>query len=184
MTMACHLAKHYASVWGQEGKAVSFSNGPTRDLPCDFQVLEYSPKSNRRMWTYATAGMSKIIAPNPIELHMFSKEKSEAVVELLYATAHFHATGAHLGLWHTVNFGRPWQNRSMCNFGLISLPYLDGPSLENLEIRDHLLVKCFWLIPITESELQLKKQMGIEALESLFEKRQFDFADPRRKSVC
>jgi hypothetical protein len=83
------------------------------------------------MWTYATSGMSRPGDATPLELHLFSPERSEQLVELLMAIAHYHRTGSTLGLGASVNFGRPWLSGSDCSFGLISLPYLDGPALEN-----------------------------------------------------
>jgi hypothetical protein len=79
-----------------------------------------------------------------------------------------------------VNFGEPVLPGSLCTQGLISLPYLDGPSLEWLaEPR----VRFLWLIPITGREVAFKKKFGTEALEEQFEKRQFDLLNPHRDSV-
>ena len=122
------------------------------------------------MWTYATCGMSARICENALEIHLFSPVQAEELVELLTAVVHYHCTGAPLGLGHTVNFGRPWLAGSRCSFGLVSLPYLDGPDLEAM--RDPALeweVRCLWLIPITGRELQFKKERGLEALEDLFQ---------------
>lgn len=104
------------------------------------------------------------------------------MVELLYFTAHYHRTGAELGLWHTVNFGRPWLVGSNCQYGFISLPYLDGPSLENLQ-TEHSVAKFYWLIPVTSAEVEYKKMNGIEALEGRFERWKLDYANPLRKST-
>jgi hypothetical protein len=136
------------------------------------------------MWTYATCGMSAGIDENPIELHLFSPVQAEELVELLTVVAHYHRRGARLGLGHTVNFGRPWLPGSRCSFGLISLPYLDGPDLEvargsafGCEVR------CLWLIPITAREVQFKKQRGLEALENLFQAAGIDYVDPHRPDL-
>ena len=89
-----------------------------------------------------------------------------------------------MGLGHTVNFGRTWLDRSACEFGLISLPYLDGTELEEFRpSQSSQFVKCLWLVPITQSERDYKKSHGAEALESIFEKSQFDYLDPLRQSV-
>ncbi len=68
-------------------------------------------------------------------------------------------------------------------YGLISLPYLDGPGLENLETADG-TVKFYWLIPITKAERDFATLNGLNALEELFEKSSFNYLDPRRKSVA
>ena len=66
--------------------------------------------------------------------------------------------------------------------GLISLPYLDGPSLEWLDI-DGIKTQFLWLIPITKQEMDYKKKNGIEALEEKFDDSSFNYSNPHRKSV-
>lgn len=134
------------------------------------------------MWTYATCGMSALIPSVPIELHLFSPFATNSHVELLTAIVHYHLTGAALNLGHTVNFGRPWLPESQCEFGLISLPYLDGPGLEQLTLDDK-TINFAWLIPITESEVKFKKSNGLEALEHEFEQANFNYIDPKRSGV-
>jgi hypothetical protein len=107
-------------------------------------------------------------------------ELKDAIVEILTAVSHYHRTGTPLGLGHSVNFGKPWVAGSACTHGLISLPYLDGPSLEWLANPE---VRFLWMIPITDAEVQFKKRHGMEALEQRFEEAQFDFLDPFRASV-
>jgi hypothetical protein len=126
--------------------------------------------------------MSQPNDPKPVELHMFSPSASTDIVELLVVTAHFHRTGERLALGHTVNFGRPWLEESQSEYGLISLPYLDGPALENIEIGEQ-TVKAYWLIPITAAEVAFKKAHGLDVLEEVFETKNFDYADPNRASV-
>ncbi len=135
------------------------------------------------MWTYATIGMSLDDDERPIELHMFSQEQSEEIVELLFATAHFHATGERLDLGHTVNFGRPWMDNSLCDHGLITLPYLDGPAVENFQV-DGIWAKCYWLVPVTRAEVLFKAKWGVEKLEEVFESSNFNYADPKRPSLA
>lgn len=177
------VARHYEKVWGIKGRDVGFVGGPIEDLPEGFKILEFEPHGDRKMWTYATCGMSSPDDATPLELHMFSPKKSGEPVEVLVATAHYHRTGNSLGLGHSVNFGKPWIDASPCEYGLISLPYLDGPRLENLEVRNG-IVKCFWLVPITKTEVEFKKEYGLEALEERFEEKQFNYLDPMREAVC
>lgn len=113
---------------------------------------------------------------------MFSPWESDEVVELLVATAHYHRTAAKLSLGHSVNFGRPWIGTSKSEYGLVSLPYLDGPSLENLK-ADSKELKFYWLIPVTFSEVEFKKRNGLESLEELFDRAGFDFLNPERSAV-
>ena len=113
---------------------------------------------------------------------MFSPLESAEIVELLFMTAHYHRTGSHLGLGHTVNFGKPWLDASICDHGLISLPYLDGPKLENLKVG-FVQVKFLWLIPVTKEEVSFKKKHGLDALEEQFDLAKLDYASPNRQSV-
>lgn len=128
--------------------------------------------------------MSQLTDPpeDRLELHLFAPPQGEVacLTEILTATAHYHRTGSRLGLEHSVNFGQPWLPGSKCTFGLISLPYLDGPDLERLEKPS---VRFLWLIPVTENEVAYKKKHGMEALEELFERAQFNYLDPLRPSV-
>jgi hypothetical protein len=119
---------------------------------------------------------------NPIELHLFSPEESEGLVELLTAVAHYHLTGEYLDLGHTVNLGRPWLPGSACDRAYVSLPYLDGPRLEWMEAQSR-KVRFLWLVPITERELQMIRENGVEALEKRFETTNFNVLDPRRSGV-
>lgn len=134
------------------------------------------------MWTYATQCMSQPEDKERLELHMFSDDRHDEIVELLVATSHYHRTGARLGLGDTVNFGRPWLPNSLCDHGLISLPYLDGPTLERLD-DNGTKTRFLWLIPITKGEVEFARANGVEALESRFQKLKLNYLDPKRPAV-
>ena len=187
MTDASHkerVISHYESCWAARGTEVPPPEGRRHELPADFTVLEFAPRDDRRMWTYATCCMSQPTDSRPLELHIFSPYQSAEPVEILTAVAHYHRTGSPLDLGHTVNFGKPWINESECEYGLISLPYLDGPKLENLTLPDGTVVKFYWLIPVTRQEVEYKKAHGLDALEERFEEAGFNYLDPHRPSVC
>ena len=152
------------------------------ELPVQFRVLLFAPSPGRNAWTYATECMSMRHDANPIELHMLAPEPNDGIVELLAVTAHYHRTETWLGLGHSVNFGRPWWDRSSCDHGLISLPYLDGPKLEWL-VADEFRARFLWLIPITSSEVEFKRTQGLEKLERRFEQMGLDYLNPVRPSV-
>lgn len=76
----------------------------------------------------------------------------------------------------------PWYIGSECTFGFISLPYFNGSDLEVFN-DDKNITNFYWLIPITEKERDFKKLNGVEALEDLFEKNNFNYLDPFRKSL-
>lgn len=178
------IIAHYESVWGNKANIKHLRLGPFRDLPVNFCILEFPPTPKRNMWTYATCCMSQINDALPIELHMFSSIQTDEIVELLTAVAHYHRTGIYLNLNHTVNFGKPWQDASKCDHGFISLPYLDGPDLEDMVLKElNLLIKFYWLVPVTSYEVDYAKQCGVNALEQKFESAGFNYLDIHRKSV-
>lgn len=178
------IRDHYETVWSNRANILRWKEGPADQLPDTFRVLEFSPNSSRQMWTYCTCCMSQPKDTRPVELHLFSKLRCELHVELLTAIAHYHSTGNEVGLGDTVNFGRPWLPHSECQYGLISLPYLDGPKLEKLEIEKlNMMVRFLWLVPITKGEVEFKKLRGTETLEQKLEDAGIDYLDPKRKSV-
>ena len=184
MTHSDEIKSHYSEKWANVPVARRWHHGPISELPLCFCVLEFAPTIARGMWAYATCCMSQPSDSTPIELHLFSPAQCELHVELLTAIAHYHRTGRSLGLGHTVNFGRPWMAGSQCEYGLISRPYLDGPSLEQLRTRPAgQVVRCLWLVPITERERNYKRTNGLEALEQVLEQSKFDYLDPVRTSV-
>jgi len=182
VTRAEVVIRHYEAAWGRIHARESWLPGPKEGLPKDFFVATFAPSEKRNAWTYATVGMSRPGDPYPIELHLLSSEPDQSHVELLTVVAHYHRTGAPLGVGHSVNFGRPWLLDSACDRGLISLPYLDGPAIEELRI-DEAIVRCLWVLPITPAELQFKVTHGLEELERRFEAAGFNYLDPRRASV-
>jgi hypothetical protein len=184
MSLQHSIIEHYISNWQTEPNVYLYDKGPIQKLPFDFRVLEFPPTSARDYWIYSTCCMSQPSDVKPIELHILSSHQSKDLIELLTSLAYYHRTTSILGLNHTVNFGRPWQDNSNCSHGFISLPYLDGPKLENLYIIElSKTVKFYWIIPITEMELEFKKKYGVEALEKLFEESQINFLDEIRESL-
>lgn len=176
------IRSHYEKSWGKAEGVSPFDQGPVSELPAGFEVLIFPPRSERSMWTYATVGMAQPGDEDPIELHLFSPDRSEAITEILYAVAHYHRTGTLLGLGDSVNFGRPWLPEATCDHGLISLPYLDGPVLEVGAIGGD-TIHFYWLVPITAAEKAYKARHGLEALETRFEEGALDYLNPARRSM-
>jgi hypothetical protein len=177
------VINHYEQVWDNKANVYLWDKGPFDKLPFDFRILEFAPTSSRIMWTYATCCQSRPEDKEPVELHMFSSVKDESLIELLTAVACYHRNTAKLGLNHTINFGQSWQNTSKNEYGFISLPYLDGPSLENLSLLNKKIVKFYWLIPISKEEADFKSKYGSEALEQKFDEVNFDYLNPNRESM-
>ena len=176
------LKRHLCGLWGAFAEEAKWPAPPNRAPSPSPTVLVFRPRRERALWTYASCGMSDPSLPNPLELHLFSKREDQSLIELLTIVADYHRTGSPLGLHHTVNFGRPWLEGSRCDYGLISLPYLDGPKLEEMRYLNY-IVRCLWLIPITRAERDFKANNGVEALERLFDAPPFDYAEPSRPSV-
>lgn len=177
------VIRHYEDIWGADYRIRNFEKGPMKNLSKEFCLLEYPSNAKRKMWTYATCGMSSFNDDMPIEVHLFSPNQHENLIEILTAVSYYHKNEAKINLSHTVNLGVPWQPRSNCSYGLISLPYLDGPNLEILKIDKSFTIHFYWLIPITSGEVAYKEKFGIEALEEKFDKSEFNYLDPTRKSV-
>lgn len=177
------LVAHYQTHWKVDAVACPSPGGRTHELPPVFHVVALAPRDAREAWVYATCGMARPEDESPLELFIYSRIERESVVAILHAVAHYHRTARRLGLHHTVNFGASWATWSTCEFGLISLPYLDGPSLEWAPDALDVPVRVLWLIPITAGERAFKMAHGVEALEQRFEASGFDYLDPLRASV-
>lgn len=178
------IIEHYSRSWGAPLVDQRLVRGPAAEQIPYLSVLAFKPRQGRKLWTYATCGMSATESTPGIELHLFSPRDCLIHVETLTAIAHYHATGRSIRLGDTVNIGRPWMSKSLCDFGLISRPYLDGPKIENCATADGSAVaQCLWLIPITLAEREFKIQHGLDSLERTFEAANFNCADPLRTSV-
>lgn len=177
------IENHYSVAWTPRFERARPTAGPVKDLPSDFTVLVFPPYGGREMWTYATCCMSQPGDSFPIEVHMFSASQSTSHVELLAALAYYHRSSASLGLGHSVSFGRPWFPGSGLSYGLLSLPYLDGPALEWMD-SGKTRVRFLWLIPVTHSEVRYRQERGVEALESRFEEAGFNYLDAYRPAVA
>ncbi len=183
MISSTDIRKHYESTWNQPARTIEFHKGPIHELPASFSILRFDPSEKRKMYAYATCGMSLGKNSQPLELHIFSPSQAdEPHALMLTSIAHFHVTATSLGIGHTVNFGMPWCKGSLCSYGLITRPYLDGPKLEWLD-NGKSKVQFLWLIPITEAEREYKKTYGMEALENALEKASFNYLSPMRRSV-
>ena len=177
-----NIINHYKENWILEDPYfITLEKGPMKEHYPEFTILVNPPTKNRDMWTYATVGMSDT-ENDSIELHLFSEIENDDLVEILTVVAYYKLTENKIGLDDTVNFGKSWLPNSNCDYGLISLPYLDGEKLEKLKI-DNKQISFYWLIPITKNERDYRWKFGIEKLEELFEKKQINYLDPNRKSL-
>jgi hypothetical protein len=177
------LTRHYESFYGVTGNKLTWDKGPTHRLHPDFYVLEFEPSKRHQMWTYATVGMSlDRDDDNLIELITYSKSRDKSRVELLTLNASFHRNSEPLNLHHTVVVGQLTDSDTTCDHGFISLPYIEGKELEIINLNGK-EIHCYWFIPITEKERDYKTKFGCDALEDLFEQKQFDYLDKQRRSL-
>jgi hypothetical protein len=177
------LRRHYESFYGVGSNKLTWDKGPTRKLHPEFFILEFGPSERHQMWTYATIGMSlDRDDENLIELITYSKGRDKSRVELLTVIASFHRNSVPLNLHHTVFVGQLTDSDTTCDYGFISLPYIEGEDLEKFLFGDQ-EIHSYWFIPITEKERDLKIEKGCDALENLFEAKQFDYLDMQRKSL-
>ncbi len=179
------IRTHYVDIWKSDATERKWPRGPIDEIDRNFRVFEFAPTAKRPYWVFATCCMSHPAAQAGIELHLFSPIQTDLHIELLTTVVHFHQTHTKLGLGHTVNFGRGWLPGSRCTYGLISLPYVDGPLLQEFGRASSATnaARCLWLIPITAEERKYKKESGLEELEVKFEEAQFNYLDPDRPSV-
>ena len=177
------LKHHYETYFGKTGKQLKLDYGPTEKLHSDFYILEVTPNDRHSMFCYCTVGMSADrIDDNLVELVLYSPRPDNTIVELLTFCASYHRNKLPLNIHHTVNVGQPWLDKSKCDHGFISLPYLDGEELELFSFGGQ-TIHCYWFIPITEKERDYKANNGCEALEQLFEEKKIDYLNPNRDSL-
>jgi len=169
---------HFVEHWEVEPRPRRLTEGRFRDLPSWFRVLEFR---RNRVWCYATVGMSAG-EPGGLETFLVTPEEHARAVEFLYSLAHFHLTGAQVGLGHTVNFGEELWDGSGLDHGFLSFPYIEAPGFESFEC-DGGRTEVAWLIPITAKERDYKKENGVEVLETLFEEHSLDYLNPLRASL-
>lgn len=175
------LQQHLEKQWGANPTKLKWPHDPHGKLNNQLNILEFSPNEHHNCWIYSTLGMSLDSKEYPVELHLRSSKQDISLVELLTVTASFHRSDTELGLHHSVNFGRPWQDDSPCSYGFISLPYLDGEELEVFNFENGHLHNL-WFIPITENERDYKMEYGWNALEERFEACGLDYINSHRKS--
>jgi hypothetical protein len=176
------LINHLESYYKVKGTRKTWEYGPVEKVHPEFFILEFPPNQRHNAWAYCTVGMSLDRQDdNLIEAFIYSPRQDVALLELLSVTASYHRNSLPLNLNHTVNIGQSWIDESVCDHGLLSLPYLDGEDLELFQFNGE-TIHCYWFIPITERERDYKIEEGIEALEQLFEEKQLDYLNPKR--IC
>jgi len=196
------LIDHLRRFFGSRLSICRFEVADRFALPETFQIARFDPGEDEgfvaevrvgprrlKLHVYATLGLAEVAGPPRIELFVLAPFEYPPLADMLAAVALRHALGQQgggrrLGAGHSVGLGGPWMLDSACTRGLVSLPYLYGPALEQgpLDRQGHQL-RVFWLLPITPEEDGFKASSGLEALEELFATAGINTADPHRPSV-
>lgn len=173
------LLDHYENFFGIDYEGIKIEDSDTTGLSEDFCVVKFLPTQHREIYVYATLGLSNKNDTSPIELFMYSITENDRIVSILYEIAQQRNDKAiTLEAYQTVEFKQPWYEGSKCDYGLISPPYIEGPELEECGN-----INCFWLIPLTQEEVQFKMQFGIESLEQKFNDAELNFLHYYRDSI-
>src|SRR5690349_2812729 len=136
------IHRHVNAFFGGHESAIrSFDKGPIREVVPGFHAIEIAPGPRSDVWTYVSvgAGFPRGAADELLELVATAEQPAARHVELLAMTAHYHLTGATLGVGHTIPIGEPLMPGSVLDHLLVSLPYPFGPELEVLELGAHLV---------------------------------------------
>jgi hypothetical protein len=164
-----------------------WKKGPVSVVMPELRVLAAVPQVQGKACVYVTAGASDIDvgATYGLEFLLYSRAFEPRHVELVSMVAYMHRYPQHhFDVGHTMKIGWPWENDSICDRLLVSLPYPAGPHFEILHLQGGGHVRFLWLVPITAQEERFRHQQGLEALESRLEEEAIDFLDPKRRSVA
>ena len=174
-----HARRFFA---GRAIEVFTWPEGPIREQNPHFRVLRVAPASATDVWTYVSVGgWAATGEPFGLEFVICTASAEDRGVELLAMTVFFNR-GGKLDVGHTLPIGEPWLPGSWCDHLLVCLPYPFGPDLQTCHVGDR-HVEFLWLLPITESESDLKVSSGLEALESRFDKVGLRFWQADRASV-
>jgi hypothetical protein len=172
------IRQHYEQHWQAEAVVVSLP-GRLPALPDGFSVLCFDKPRGHPIAVYATCGMSMVDDPRRIELHLSARAARQEVAAALASIAVRHREGHATDVHRIVDVGGPWWPGSRCSHGLVAPPYLWGPGVEWLHLREG-SVRCLWIIPITAEEAEIGRTSGGEALEARLQDGSFDHLDPGR----
>ena len=183
------IHNHIDSFWPENLKtAFTWNLGKVSELKevlPYFQVIRIDPIDENQTWIYVTSGAWEVETGEKYrsEFFIISPLEDSIHVETLTMLVYFHATSRRLKIGDSVDIGRSWFKNSELRNLLVSLPYPYGPSLENCNVNNGMLIKFLWLLPITDKEHCFLSHEGLEALEQKFDEANIDFLNPDRDSV-
>jgi hypothetical protein len=172
------IRRHYEEQWQAEPTVVPLASSPVA-LPDGFSVLCFDKPRGNPVAVYATCGMSAVDDPRRIELHLSARAAQHEVAAALASIAARHREGATADVHKIVDVGGPWWEGSRCSHGLVAPPYMWGPTIEWLHLREG-SVRCLWVIPITPDEAEIGRRSGGDVLEAQLQDGSLDHLDPGR----
>jgi len=172
------IRRHYEEQWQAESIVVPLAEGRP-GLPEGFSVLCFDRPQGHPVAVFATCGMSMVDDPRRVELHVSARAARQEVAGALASIAAGHRGGHAAEVHQIVDVGEPWWPGSRCSHGFVAPPYLWGPAIEWLHLREG-SVRCLWIIPITTEEAEKGRRSGGEALEAQLQDGSFDHLDPGR----
>jgi hypothetical protein len=172
-----HLRQYFV---GHRCSITAWGVGPTAKRWPHFRVLHFEPGPRTSRHVYVSVGAAAVRSRPRLEFVLLSRDADATHIETLAMVAYYHHTEG-LDCGHTFPIGRPWCAGASCEAFLVSLPYPFGSELEHAGSDD---IRVLWLLPIHESERELCRERGLEALESRFDTVGIDYVDTRRPSVA
>jgi hypothetical protein len=162
--------------------------------PDHIDVYSFQWPAPRNEHGYVTGGMSNLLQPDGgqfarIELVFYSKRSDPRFAKLLQVFAHYPwQTGALIGPWDTVPLG-DHADAVLGTNRFPALMFFPGVAKPESPIHESPAfaepgVRFLTVVPITQSELELKLNSGAEALIARIQECRFDLAfDPERPSM-
>jgi hypothetical protein len=149
----------------------------------EIDVLKWrSESSGQDEVIYATSGASaRAFGSHRVEFLVSLSPEEDAVEASLAALATFPLLSGSIGQGETVTLPVPLLPRSACRTYLIAQEANDV--IPVLTISDGSHVEFLQVLPIHDSELELKRQYGAEWLLERIRGQRLRISDPRRKAI-
>lgn len=180
------ILEHDRRFWdGPRLEITTWDDWPMSERLPGFRIAKIHEGEGR--WAYASIGAWRATSDDDhgLEFVLAWPEEDPRALWQLGTTAYYHAGPPthRLGHGHTVPTGQPWIDGSTIDHTLISTPYPWDPDLEHCQLPER-HIQVLWLMPITESERDFKRTVGLDALEQRFEEAGIDHLDLYRTSVA
>jgi len=185
------LRKHINQFWPENVKEEQvWKDGAIQIALPNFRVVVISPRTLNDPWIYITLGAWEVTKDEEydkgkygLEFLILSPVRDDIHINTLAMVAFYHHDPQYrLMLGDTINLGEGWMGGTCCDHFLVSLPYLYPPEFETVRLGD-MYISFWWLLPITQKEVEYLQTHGQEALEKRLERKRINYLDPNRKSA-